>query len=111
MSRKLYLLVESDVPQSRSLKVFNDLLAASWGVLREEPVGPLEPVGIGFLWTTAARGGAGRVALPRPWSFIRNGLRERGAIHPRAHVYMLRGEVVHIKRNDERPRLVVLMER
>ena len=111
MSRKLYLLVESDVPQSRSLKVFNDLLAASWGVLREEPVGPLEPVGIGFLWTTAARGGAGRVSLPRPWSLIRNGLIERGAIHTRAHVYMLRGEVVNVRRGDEQPRLIVALER
>jgi len=93
------------------MRPFNDLLAAAWGVLREDPIGPQEAVGIGFTWTTAIREGAGRVALPRPWSFIRNGLRERGAIHPRAHVYMLRGEVVHIKRNDERPRLVVLMER
>lgn len=111
MSRRLSLLVESDVPQSRSLKVFGDLLGAAWGVLREEPVGPMEPVGIGFLWTTAARGGADRVSLPRPWSLIRNGLIERGAIHPRAHVYMLRGEVVNVRRGDEQPRLIVALER
>lgn len=103
--------MESDIPQSRSLKVFGDLLGAAWGVLREEPVGPLEAVGIGFLWTTAAREGADRVSLPRPWSLIRNGLIERGAISPRAHVYMLRGEVVTVRRGDEQPRLIVALER
>lgn len=99
-----------DVPHSRGFKVFADLVAAGWGHLREDPVAPLEGVGIGFLWYSRAREGSVISTLPRPWSLLRNALVERGAVSPRAHVYSLRSEVVHI-RKDERPRLVALMEK
>ena len=103
--------VLSEVPAYRSQGPFFDLLAAGWGGLRDEPVGPMEAVGIGFTWWTTV-GEFGSVAqLPRPWHIIRFGLTERGVIHPRAHVYMLRSEVVRIAKTGEQARLIVDMER
>lgn len=99
-----------DIPHSRGYKTFADLVAAAWGLLREEPVAPMEGVGIGLLWHSRAREGSEASALPRPWSLLRNALVERGAISPRAHVYALRSEIVNV-RKDERPRLVALVEK
>lgn len=104
-------MVDSEIPSIRGQKVFYDLLSAGWGYLREEPVGPLEAIGIGFLWTSRVGEHGSVAALPRPWSLIRNGLIERGAISPRAHVFMLRGEVFPIGRTNERAKLIVQMER
>lgn len=111
MPRSLTFEVPVDIPTPRSVKVFNDLLAAGWGVLREEPVGPMESVGIGFRWYSRVREFGSLAALPRPWSLICNGLKERHAISPKAHVFMLRGEVIPISGANERPRLLVSMER
>lgn len=101
----------TDLPTSRSVKTFNDFLIAGWAFCREEPVGPMERVGIGFRWTTKAREGSQQSTPPRPWGFILRGLVERGAISPKALVYMLHGEMVHIKNKEERPRLLVTLER
>lgn len=104
-------MVDSEIPSKESRRPFNDLLAAGWGLLREPPVAPLESVGIGFLWTSRRREDAMGVALPYPWTLIRNGLVERGAISPKAHIYMVRGEVVSIGKTNERARLIVHVER
>lgn len=101
----------SEIPAICSVRPFTDLLAAGWGYLREEPVGPMEAIGIGFTWWSRLAESSALATLPRPWSLIRNGLVERGAISPKAHVYMLRGEVSHIGRANERARLVVVLER
>jgi hypothetical protein len=110
MPRRIVFEVPVEIPTSRGWKPFRDLLGAAWGLLREESVGPMESVGIGFTWWSGAREGSGASALPRPWSLIRNGLVERLAVDPKAHVFMLRSEVVHCRR-DERPRLLVVLER
>lgn len=110
MPRKVTFIVESDIPHSRSLRPFTDLLAGSWGTCREEQIGAGEPVGIGILWYTKAGEGTERSILPRPWSLVRNGLIERHAIHPKAHVYGLRTEIVHVGNSAERPRLLVTLE-
>lgn len=101
----------ADLPTSRGVRTFNDFLIAGWGHSREEPVGPLERVGIGFRWFTKAREGSLQSTPPRPWGFILRGLVERGAISPKALVYMLQSEMVHIKNKEERPRLLVTLER
>lgn len=111
MPRKLTFMVDSEIPSIRAQRSFYDRLLAGWGLLREEPVGPLEAVGIGFLWTSRVGEFGSVAALPRPWSLIRNGLVERGAISPKAHVFMLRSEVVPIGRAGELPKLLVHMER
>jgi hypothetical protein len=103
--------VLSEIPTSRGGRTFADFLIAGWGHLREEPVGPLERVGIGFQWFTRAKEGSLQSTPPRPWGFILRGLVERGAISPKAKVYMLRSECVHISKSGERPRLLVTLER
>lgn len=103
--------VLSEIPHSRGVKTFWDVLAAGWGITREEPVGPLEAVGIGLTWWSKAREGSEASTLPRPWSLVRDGLVKRAAISPKAHVYALRSEVVHLRRDGERPRLLVVLER
>lgn len=111
MSRTLKFEVDAEIPAGLSTRPFVDRLIAGWGHLREEPVGPLEAIGIGFIWRSRLREGVQRSRLPSPWSLIRNGLVERKAISPAAHVYMLRGEVVPIGRTSERARLLVVLER
>jgi len=109
--RRIEFEVPVEIPTSRGWKPFRDLLGAAWGLTREEPVTASESLGIGFTWWSRAAEGSERSTLPRPWSLIRNGLVERLAVDPKAHVYGLRSEVVHIRRGDERPRLVVVLER
>jgi hypothetical protein len=110
MPRRIEFEVLVEIPHSRSFKVFADMVAAGWGGLREEPVAPLEGVGIGFRWLSRAREGSDASTLPRPWAAVRNALVARKAISPKAHIYALRSEVVHIN-EDERPRLLVVLER
>lgn len=104
-------LVLSDIPTQRSVSAFHDFLMAGWGVAKEEPVGAGEPVGIGFRWYSRVREHGSLARLPRPWSLIRDGLILRGAIHPRAHVWMARSEVVRISRDGEQASLLVTIER
>jgi hypothetical protein len=70
-----------------------------------------EACGIGFCWYTRVGEFGSLAALPRPWSLIRNGLIERGAIKAKAHIFQLRGEVVPIARTGEQARLLVDLER
>ena len=100
-----------DIPTSRGGRTFADFLIAGWGHCREEPVGPMERVGIGFRWFTRAKEGSLQSTTPRPWGFILRGLVARGAISPKAQVFMLRSEMVHISKSEERPRLLVYLER
>lgn len=110
MSRRIEFEVPVGVPHSRGVKVFSDLVAAGWGRLREDPVAPLERVGIGFTWYSTAREGSEASALPRPWSLLRNALVERGAISPGAHIYALRSEIVNVPKS-ERQRLIAVLEK
>jgi len=109
--RRISFEVPVDVPNSRGFPRFCDFLGGAWGTTREDAVGPLETLGIGFIWWSRAREGTDHVTLPRPWSLIRNGLVERGALSKKAHVYMTRSEVVFIGRTLDRPRLIVHLER
>jgi hypothetical protein len=102
-------MVLADVPDPSPKKCFYDLLAAGWASGREEAVGPMETVGLGFLWRSR-RTERAAARPPRPWSLIRSGLEERGMLSPRANVYMIRSEVVRIG-SGEQPRLVVSLER
>lgn len=104
-------LVMSDIPTQRSIRPFYDFLLAGWAVAKEEPVGPGESVGIGFTWYSRVGEHGSLARLPRPWSLVRDGLVQRGAIHPKAHVWMARSEVVRISRDGEQARLFVSIER
>lgn len=103
--------MDAEIPHSRSWRVFRDLLASGWGYLGESAVGPMETVGLGITWWTRRGEGTTEATFPLPWSAVRNGLIDRGVISEKANVFMLRSEMVHIRRSDERPRLVVTMER
>ena len=91
--------------------MFTDFLIAGWSLIREEPVGPGEAVGLGFTWYSRVREFGSLARLPRPWALIKNGLIKRGAIHSSAHVYMIRSEVVPISRTGEQAKLLVSIER
>lgn len=110
MARTAFLVL-SDIPTQRSVKVFYDFLIAGWALVREEPVGLGESVGIGFTWYSRVGEHGSLARLPRPWALVRNGLVERGAIHPKAHVWMSRSEVVRISRDGEQARLFATLER
>lgn len=109
--RRVSFEVNSEIPSSVSEKPFVDLLAAGWAISREEPAVAGEAVGLGFTWYSRVEEFGSLAGLPRPWSLIRRGLTERGAFDARAHVYMIRGEVVPVNRKNERARLVVSLER
>ena len=109
--RKVQFFVDSEIPSSVAERPFKDLLAAGWAISREEPVVAGEAVGLGFTWYSRVEEFGSLAGLPRPWSLIRRGLTERGAFDARAHVYMIRGEVVPVNRKNERARLVVSLER
>lgn len=111
MSRTLEFEVTADIPCTAGRRVFRDLLASGWGYLREPAVGPMETVGLGLTWWTRRGEGTAAATFPFPWSLVRNGLVERGVISEKARVFMLRSEMVYIRRTEERPRLVVQMER
>ena len=91
-------------------KLFCDMVGAAWGYTREEAVGPMERLGLGFVWYTGTREGAKLATLPAPWGVLRDALVKSRAIHPKAHVHMIRSEVVRV-RKGERPRVIVEMER
>ena len=109
--RRVSFEVNAEIPYSVNERGFKDLLMAGWAICREEPVVAGEAVGLGFLWYSRVEEFGGTAGLPRPWSLIRRGLTERGAFHPKAHVYMIRGEVVPVNRKNERARLIVSLER
>jgi hypothetical protein len=110
MSRTLRFEVNAEIPCSAGRKMFRDLLAAGWGYLREPAIGPLETVGLGLTWWTRRGEGTAEATFPLPWSLVRNGLVDRGVISKKTRVFLLRSEVVYIRRTEERPRLVVVME-
>lgn len=66
---------------------------------------------MGLTWWTGRGEGTAEATFPLPWSLVRNGLVERGAISPKASVFLLRSEIVHIRRKGERPRLEVVLEK
>lgn len=109
MARRSSFEVVAEIPHPNARKPFYDLLAAGWGISRQEPVSALESVGIGFLWRSRAP--QHRYSrLPRPWAVIRDGLEARGILSPKAYVYILPSEVQRIS-GDEQPVLVVNVER